>query len=150
MNMKKKLFAAHQHLINQGLDPSVIEREQRHELMVPKLALVGLLTTLENFCVAGRNSVMSTVGPLNVRNLALFLGALKNSLDLAEKVLLEYQTIQAILQAKTEEEEEVSTEDHSTMEIITDQEPDDAKEQQDSEDTNTQDFAKVLDIKKLN
>lgn len=147
-NVKKKLFAAHQHLLNQGLDPTVIEREQRHELMVPKLALVGLFTTLENFCIAGRNSVMSTVGPLNVRNLALFLGALKNSLDLAEKVLLEYQTIQALLQAREDDSDDDETLEDQPQENLEDQPPGEAKEE--NEDINTQEFTKTFDIKKLN
>jgi hypothetical protein len=142
MNMKKKLFAAHQHLINQGLDPAQVEREQRHELMVPKLALVGLFTTLENFCIAGRNSVMSTVGPLNVRNLTLFLGALKNSLDLAEKILLEYQTLQALLQARDEDE---NTEEQEDL-----HEPTDEQEPQEEDETETHELTKTFDIKKLN
>jgi hypothetical protein len=88
---------AKQHLLNQNIDPSVVEREQRPELMVPKLALVGMFNTLETFCVAGKNSIMSTVGPLNVQHLALFLNALKKSIALGEVILQEYQAVQEML-----------------------------------------------------
>ena len=96
---------ARQHLLNRNIDPDELEREQRPELMVPKLALVGMFNTLESFCAAGKTSVMSTIGSLNVRHLSMFLGALKKSIELGENILLEYQTAQAILQAKEQQDE---------------------------------------------
>ena len=82
------------------LNPTEIVREHRPELMVPKLALIGIFNTLENFCVAGKNSIMNSIGSVHVRNLSLFLGALRGSINLAEKILSEYQTIQESLVAE--------------------------------------------------
>lgn len=156
--MKKQLLAAHQHLMNQGMNPTDIAREQRHELMVPKLALVGVFQTLETFCGGGKNNVMSTVGPLNTRNLLLFFGALKKTIELGEKVVIEYQGAQASLQAMEQalafaEAQQASEETEDDSEEISSDDGDDEHSDETNHDTkedSEDDISKAFDIRKLN
>jgi hypothetical protein len=161
--IKKQFHAAHQHLINQGIDPTDIAREQRHELMVPKLALVGVFQTLETFCAAGKTNVMSTVGPLNTRNLLLFFGALKKSVELGERLLVEYQGAQASMKAMEHavavaEQEATSQEEEEEENNQINQDIEDDQEKTENDDDNTDDdndddqseFLKTFDIRKLN
>lgn len=154
-NQEQLVHAAHQHLIDQGLNPATLAREQRHELMVPKLALVGVFQTLETFCEAGKTNVMSTVGPLNTRHLLLFLGALKKSLELGERILQEYQAIQNALltmeQEQNKETENTTDEDLETK--LPEKEPEDQlSEEEIKEETenNLEKFRELFDIRKLN
>lgn len=107
---------ARQHLINQSIDPDEVEREQRPELMVPKLALVGMFNTLETFCGAGKNSIMSTAGSLNVQHLAMFLNALKKSIALGEIILQEYQAVQEMLANNPDQEAEDENDEYDQEE----------------------------------
>lgn len=154
--LKKQILAAHQHLINQGLNPSDIAREQRYDLMMPKLALVGVLQTMETFCAAGKANVMSTVGPLNTQNLMLFLGAMKKSIEMGEKILTEYQETQSTIHIM--EQTLATVEQEATEQHPDDDDNPDAQEQEteDDEDTDNPDdksqeeFLKTFDIRKLN
>jgi len=158
--IKKQFHAAHQHLVSQGINPADVAREQRHELMVPKLALVGVFQTLETFCAAGKASMMSTVGPLNTRNLLLFFGALKKSVELGERLLVEYQGAQASVKAMEHAvalaEQEVTSQEEENNQINQDIEDD--QENSENDDDNTDDdndddqseFLKTFDIRKLN
>lgn len=139
---KKQRQAAHQHLTSQGLDPKEIEREQKPELMVPKLALVGIFQTLETFCTAGKTNVMSTVGPLNTRNLFMFLGALKKSLELAEKILMDYQEqqLKTVMQEAADQENNPEEAEGRIKEQNNTETP---SEKEESSNT-------ALDIRKLN
>lgn len=71
--------------------------------MTLKLSLVGMFTTLENFCEAGKKSVMGTVGPLNTSQLTLFLEALQKTIELGNKIIYAYQTAQTILKSQDED-----------------------------------------------
>lgn len=158
--IKKQFHAAHQHLVSQGINPADVAREQRHELMVPKLALVGVFQTLETFCAAGKANVMSTVGPLNTRNLLLFFGALKKSVELGERLLVEYQGAQASVKAMEHamalaEQEITNQEEEENNQINQDIEDDQENSGNDEDNTDGDDddqseFLKTFDIRKLN
>jgi hypothetical protein len=150
---KKKFHDAHQQLLNQGLNPKDVAREQKPELMIPKLALVGVFQTLETFCEAGKTSVMSSAGPLNTRNLMLFLGALRKSVDLGEQLLLDYQNTQTALKTMEEATElveqqiEEHNEETNKQENQEDRQP--TTENQEGEPDQSE-FLKDFDIRKLN
>lgn len=142
---------AKQHLLNQNIDPNVVEREQRPELMVPKLALVGMFNTLETFCAAGKNSIMSTVGPLNVQHLGLFLNALKKSIALGEVILQEYQAVQEMMATNPEQDDNEEDEDDEQLAYDNDPENEDGEQTSDEisdEEFNT--YSSNSDFKKLN
>jgi len=128
---------AKQHLLNQNIDPSVVEREQRPELMVPKLALVGMFNTLETFCVAGKNSIMSTVGPLNIQHLGLFLNALKKSIALGEVILQEYQAVQEMLTNNPDQDDNEGEEEEEGYDeqLANDSDPEHGDNDDDDEQT---------------
>lgn len=148
--IKKQFHAAHQHLLSQGLNPRDIAREQRTELMVPKLALVGVFQTLETFCDAGKTTVMSSAGPLDTRSLLLFLGALKKSVDLGERLLVDYQNAQNAIKAM-----EIATE-LAEQEIEENSDPQDDQDTVEYQNKNDQDQEdsteeqEEFDIRKLN
>jgi hypothetical protein len=105
---------------------------------------------------------MSTVGPLNTRNLLLFFGALKKSVELGERLLVEYQGAQASMKAMEHavavaEQEATSQEEEEENNQIN-QDIEDDQEKTENDDDNTDDdndddqseFLKTFDIRKLN
>lgn len=104
--------------------------------------------------------MMSTVGPLNTRNLLLFFGALKKSVELGERLLVEYQGAQASVKAMEHAvalaEQEVTSQEEENNQINQDIEDD--QENSENDDDNTDDdndddqseFLKTFDIRKLN
>jgi hypothetical protein len=98
---KKKALERSRRMLNEmGIDPEQMERESQHELMVPKMALVGIFDTVQKFCDAGKNTIMGSVGALNIRAIKVFLSALRGSLDMADKVISEYEQTQARVAAR--------------------------------------------------
>ena len=111
---------------------------------------------METFCAAGKANVMSTVGPLNTQNLMLFLGAMKKSIEMGEKILTEYQETQSTIHIM--EQTLATVEQEATEQHPDDDDNPDAQEQEteDDEDTDNPDdksqeeFLKTFDIRKLN
>lgn len=88
-------------LRDMGIDPDQIRREASHELMVPKMALVGVFETTQKFCEAGKSSIIMSSGQaLNVRQLRSFIKALDASVGMAEQLLQDYEVAKAALSAK--------------------------------------------------
>jgi hypothetical protein len=97
---KKALTQSRKMLKDLGIDPEQIARESRHELMVPRMALIGVFDTIQKFCEIGKNTVINSIGPLNTKGLKVFFSAIKGSLDMADRTLKEYQETQLRLAAK--------------------------------------------------
>lgn len=85
---------------------------------------------------------MSTVGPLNTRNLFMFLGALKKSLELAEKILMDYQEqqLKTVMQEAADQENNPEEAEGRIKEQNNTETP---SEKEESSNT-------ALDIRKLN
>lgn len=152
---KKRKQHAHEFISSRSnIDPGEIAREHRPELLVPKLALVGIFNTLENFCVAGKNSVMTNIGPINVRNLGLFLGALRGSIDLAEKILQNYQEIQETLIAEEQAESPFNNENNQEDDLEEGEQQGDSLEpstkEGSSRESTPEESTPAVDPKKLN
>lgn len=106
-NSKKKELSkdlsaeARKVLKEMGVDPDMIRRETSHELMVPKMALIGVFETTLRFCEAGKSSIIANSGQaLNVKQLRSFIQALDASVGLAEQILAEYELTQVAMTAK--------------------------------------------------
>lgn len=101
--------------------------------------------------------MMATVGPLNTRNLLLFFGALKKSVELGERLLVEYQGAQASLKAMEHAVALAEQEAAEQAEQNQEQAPDDHEEDEstgENPDESSEDaqaaFIKAFDIRKLN
>lgn len=74
-----------------GLDPERLKRENTSEVMIPKMAIVGFLDTIEQFAKIGKQTVSSSVQGLNLTQMKLFLGAIRGTLDMIDQSLLAYE-----------------------------------------------------------
>lgn len=100
-----------------GLDPKEIAIENEYEVVVPKMALLGVFSTLESFTSAAKMQITSSPGPINVRNLLVFIGAIKSSMTAAEKILSDYQdaklkikTLYELRELEEQDQEQQNTE----------------------------------------
>lgn len=93
--------AAKKALKEMGIDPDELRREASHELMVPKMALVGVFETTQKFCEAGKSSILMGSGQaLNVRQLRSFIRALDASVGMAEQLLQDYEATKVAITAR--------------------------------------------------
>jgi hypothetical protein len=80
-----------------GVTPEEIIRESNPDLLFPKMALIGILSSIERVCEATKNSIIATAGPLSVQKIAAIMLGLRSSISLAEHSLKEYSDNQAFL-----------------------------------------------------
>jgi hypothetical protein len=102
-NPKTSFFSAKsQEVMNRlGLDPERLKRENTPEVMIPKMAIVGFLDTVEQFAKIGKQTVSASVQGLNLAQMRLFLGAIRGTLDMIDQSLLAYEA--ALRQTKVKD-----------------------------------------------
>lgn len=84
-----------------GLDPERFKRENTPEVMIPKMAIVGLLDTVKQFTEIGKQTVSSSIQGLNPAQMRLFLDAIRGTLDMIDQSLLAYEA--SLRQAKAKD-----------------------------------------------
>jgi hypothetical protein len=84
-----------------GLDPERFKRENTPEVMIPKMAIVGLLDTIKQFAEIGKQTVNSSIQGLNTAQMRLFLDATRGTLDMIDQSLLAYEA--SLRQAKAKD-----------------------------------------------
>ena len=83
-----------------GIDPDQLQRESLHELMIPKMALVGIFNNIQKFASAAQLNIQKAIGPLDVQNLKTLNQILTGNISMAERVIKDYELLRRRIQAK--------------------------------------------------
>lgn len=86
------------------ISPQDVIREQAYPIVATKYAMIGILTTMEDFIKSVKLKLQASVGPLNVKNVRLFFTIISRNVELAEKFLDEYENNQALVKLKEQED----------------------------------------------
>lgn len=92
--------AARKLLKEMGVTPEQVQRDRKMEVLTPKLALIGLFETVERFCGTAKSILIAGAGPMNTRSIMLLVDAIAGSLEVADKLVIEYTKAHLLLDAK--------------------------------------------------
>jgi hypothetical protein len=92
-------------LTAQNVSMEEVEREQAFPIISMKYAMIGLLTTMEDFIKSVKIKLQSSAGPLHINNLRFFFTVMVRQVHMAENFLDEYEANQTLVKLKKEEVE---------------------------------------------